>query len=177
MRAAVCSVLLTLIVAVSAPLDGAAAEELMLQRSFWSGWKYSHDGTNFEKIGTWGRDLRAEFEGNPTAQAEMSAYGSNHIWSGVLGAAGGGLAIAAAFKIDDEDEFDGTSIGLLTGGAVLAIISGVLEISATNHLLKAVHLYNFGDPGDPGGADLGGRRDQASARLPHDVGVGVAFEF
>jgi hypothetical protein len=174
MQVAVCSALLTLIVAVSAPLDSAAAEELMLQRSFWGGWKYSHDGTQFEKIGSLGRDLRAELEGNPAAQAEMSAYGSNHVWATVLGVAGGGLGVAAGFRIGDEDEFDGVSIGLLTGGAVFAIVGSVLEMSATNHLLKAVHLYNFGDPG---GADRGGWRNQASARLPRDVGVGVAFEF
>ena len=174
MRVAVCSALLILIVSVLAPLNSASAKELMLQRSFWSEWKYSHDGMNFEKIGWLGRDLRAELEGNPAAQAEMSAYGSNHVLAEVLGAAGGGLGVAAGFRIIDEDELDDVSIGLLIGGAVFAIVGGVLEISATNHLLKAVHLYNFGDPG---GADRGNWRDRASARLPRDVGVGVALEF
>ena len=70
-------VLVAGIIIVLTTLAGAAgAQEILLQRNFWSGWRYSVDGSDLVGVGSQGKALRAELAGNGPALAELDGYGS-----------------------------------------------------------------------------------------------------
>jgi len=119
----------------------ASAKEITLKKSFFTGWKYSVDGEDFQKVGFTGSSLRYEMEGNDAAQREMDTYKSRKIMAAVTGWPGGfliGWPIGGAIANGWKDSYN----VMLAVGVPLTIISTVYEISANDHLKKAVRIYN-----------------------------------
>jgi hypothetical protein len=60
----------------------AQERKIELKKSFWSGWKYSIDGSEFKKVGMTGSDLAAVMNSNPSAVDEMNTYRTRRITAG-----------------------------------------------------------------------------------------------
>ncbi len=157
-------------------LAGAAdAQGILIQRSFWSGWKYSVDGDDLRGVGSKGEALRAELAGNGPALAELDGYGSKRVWSQIIGAGAGGIAIASVYYSLDNDEWDAQAIAMAAGSAVLSMVAGYLSTAANNHLIRAVHLHNFGTASASIHQEDGASRE-FDAVAP-EIGIGLAFSF
>jgi hypothetical protein len=159
---------------VSFSFDSAQSAEIELKHSFWSGWRYSVDGMQWESVGMSGESLRALMEGDDEAQEEMRLYKSYKIKSLITGISTAGLSITGALLYYDDKEWEATEISLLAGGIVMGIITSYFENSALNHLLKAVHLYNFGEPTSSISSALD---NYPIARESKGVGVSIALKF
>jgi len=154
--------------------DSAQSAEIELKRSFWSGWQYSVDGEKWESVGMSGKSLRALMEGDDRAQEEMRLFKSNKTKSLITGISTAALSVTGVVLYYDEKEWEAPEIALLAGGTVMGIITGYFENSALNHLLKAVHLYNFGESTSSINSALD---NYPVARESKGVGVSVTLKF
>ncbi|MDH3890155.1 MAG: hypothetical protein OEV49_03650 [candidate division Zixibacteria bacterium] len=117
--------------------------EIMLKKSLLSGWKYSVDGGEYQKVGMSGGDLRYELGGNDEAMAYMDKYESANTWAAVTGIPGGFLVgWPLGGYIGSGGEWKDSYTTMVAIGAPLSIISMVLESSAGRNLKKAVGLHN-----------------------------------
>jgi hypothetical protein len=151
-----------------------SAQDIKLKKSFWSGWKYSVGGLEYEKVGMTGASLRNEMEGNPEAQAEMDIYKGRKARAAITGWSGGllvgwplGASIAGA-------EWTDSYTVMMACGVPLCLISMLLEHSATQHLKEAVRIYN--GEGQTVGFDLHYYRPFASTSSG-TLMVGVSWQF
>lgn len=123
------------------------AEEIVLKKSFWHGWKFSADGGKlYMKVGVSGKDLRQHMEGNDSAQAEVDLYRSRATVSWICAAFGGGIIGWTIGEASDNGWRDSHTQWMI-GAAVLLTVSGLTDRSAVGHLKEAVRLYN-GEPGE-----------------------------
>lgn len=121
----------------------SACAEITLKKGFFSGWKYSIDGQTFTKVGYTGSRLYDEMEGHQEAQARLLQYRSAKSWALVSGIPGGillGWPLGAYAGSGGEWEDSYTTM-IIVGGS-LAVVSMILEATATRHLKEAVALYN-----------------------------------
>jgi hypothetical protein len=120
----------------------AFPQEITLKNNFFTGWKYSFDGSEYHKVGVSGRSLHDAMEGNAPAQEEMRKYKSAKTTATVFGIPGGfliGWPLGATLA---GKEWNDTYTGMVIAGGAMGIISLVFESSATGHLKKAVSIYN-----------------------------------
>lgn len=146
---------LTVIITATAIIMTATAsgQEIILKNNFFTGWHYSLDGVKFHKVGISGKTLRYAMEGNEAAQAEMDGYKSRKTTSTVFGYIGGFLLGWPLGGSIAGREWDDTYTAMAVGGGALAIVSFVFDGSASNHLKKAVRIYNGEE--QPGDANAG----------------------
>ena len=97
------------------------------------------------------------------------------MWSQILGAGTGAIAIASIYHSLDNDEWDAPAIAMAAGSVVLGMVAGYLDNAANNHLIRAVHLHHFGAAGGSMHHDDGAVRESESAAPA--VGIGLAFDF
>jgi hypothetical protein len=122
--------------------SSTVSADITLKKSFFTGWKYSTDGINFSKVGYSGKGLSNAMYGDQEAQSEMGKYKSLMTVSLIAAVPGGfliGWPIGA--YIGSSDWKDGYTTMEIVGGS-LAVVSMVLESSATSHMKKAVEVYN-----------------------------------
>ncbi len=131
-------------VLVLVTISGASAEDIQLKVNFLGGWQYSADGLAFDKVGMTGKNLRLAMEANETAQKEIDVYKSRKVTALVSGLAGVVLAAVALENAANKDDLNESDIILLLLPLPFIITSSACEVSATNHLPKAVYLYNSG---------------------------------
>ncbi len=144
--------LLTLAIVMILVANGRA-EEILLKQSFFSGWKYSTNGVDYEKVGMSASGLRMVMGDNEEAQQHLSSYKSSKTTAMILGILGAGTASVAGYlagsQEDDEDKDNTTPLVLLIASVPLLMGAGAAEVSATNHLLEAVRLHNNESRGAP----------------------------
>lgn len=117
------------------------AGEIKLKKTFFGGWKYAIGLGSFHGVGMSGKSLREHMEGNDEAVAEMKTYKERKIEAALFGWPGGFLmGWAAADAV--LDNWSSTDEVFLAIGIPLTIIATIAEVSATNHLKKAVSIYN-----------------------------------
>ena len=136
-------VVLTTVAILIVLCQTVSAGEIVLKKSFWTGWKYSIDGQNFTGVGYFGSNLLEVMEADDEALDHMYKYKTIRNWALVTGIPGSLLVgwVAAEATMGDWSDDDKT---LLAIGAPLWITSIILEASATNHLKKGVRIYNEG---------------------------------
>lgn len=122
-----------------------ATAEITLKKSFFTGWKYSVDGSDYKGVGFSGTDLRNEMEGNEGAQSHMLRYKSAKTWATITGVPGGALIGWPIGGYIGGGEWKDGYTAMIIAGSSLAVVSIVLEASATRNLKKAVALYNEGN--------------------------------
>ena len=137
------TILTTIVLALLIPAI-ASGGEIQLKKSWWSGPKYSTDGTNWIKVSKSGHNLRAALEGNPEAQAHMDAYKKNATWSIVLGYPGGALIGWPIGGYIGGGEWEDYFTPMIITGSVMAIGSMVLAGSANKNIENAVAAYTQG---------------------------------
>lgn len=120
----------------------AQEQKVELKKTFWSGWKYSVDGSDFKKVGMSGKDLIEVMNGNEAAVAEMEIYRSRMTLGMVTGIIGGGLVGWPLGASLGGDDWNDTYTGMIVVGGIFSTISLISNASGTNHLKKAVSVYN-----------------------------------
>ena len=134
--------LLFLILLISVTSSMTFADEITLKNNFFTGWHYSVDGINYDKVGNTGTRLYFYMEGNDSAQQHMLIYKSRKTMELVFAIPGGflmGWPLGAAIS---GDEWNDAYTVMIVAGVPLAIASTMFNISATNHLKQAVKIYN-----------------------------------
>jgi hypothetical protein len=120
----------------------AFPQQITLKNNFFTGWKYSFDGSDYHKVGVSGSSLHDAMEGNAPAQEEMLKYKSSKTTATVFAIPGGfliGWPLGATLA---GKEWNDTYTGMIIAGGVMGIVSMVYESWATGHLKKAVSIYN-----------------------------------
>jgi hypothetical protein len=131
----------TVIIALCLLSASTLAGEIKLKNSFFGGWKYSIDGTEYKKVG-FGSDLRWEMAGNVAAQEEMSKYETYTGWATVSGYTGGFLIGWPLGAVIAGGEWKDSYTTMYIIGVPLSITSLLLDAAATRKLKKAVRIYN-----------------------------------
>ncbi len=122
-----------------------ASAEITLKKNFFTGWKFSTDGTKYQKVGFSGTKLYDAMVGNEAAQKRMKSYKTAKTWSAITGIPGGALiGWPIGGYIGGGEWKDGYTEMIIVGGA-LAVISTIFETTATSNLKKAVKIYNEGN--------------------------------
>lgn len=119
----------------------AFADEILIKKSFFSGWKYSLDGENYETVGFSGKSLKEFMKGNDAAQGEMEHYKTSNIMAVTVlipCVALGTYSIIEDFDSDDKK----TDIGIRLIIIGLCVVGLIFDHSASEHLKKAVEIYN-----------------------------------
>ncbi len=135
-------ILLTSLILVMVIGAGVSANEIILKKEIFQGWKYSADsGDTYQDVGVTGKSLRELMTGNERAVFEMEQYGKRKVLAAFTGYTCGaivaGLLIVSVFDTwRDEYQYP-----LLVGIGV-GVISNLCSNSATNHLKEAVRVYN-----------------------------------
>jgi hypothetical protein len=140
-----CLIILCLPLAAFAQEDASSRPAIDLEKSFWSGWKFSTDGENFEKVGVSGTALRAAMEGNAAAQAKMDAYRTSNVTAVIAASAGAffiGWPLGASLA---QSEWKDEHTTMLIIGSGLTAVGVIFGASATRQLQDAVEIYNGED--------------------------------
>lgn len=131
-------VMLFLVISV---LAGATlgAQEVSVKKSFWSGWQYSTNGIDYDKVGVSATKLKFVMADNELAIAKLNAYSSNQMAANIFGSISGGmigwwLGGEIANKTDNNPT-------LAYAGLVLMVPMIILEAAASSNLKEAVELY------------------------------------
>lgn len=141
------TLILTFAAGAAETADAVNAKEIVLKKSFWSGWKFSADGgLLYMKVGTTGKDLRQFMDGHEEAQAEMDKYRSRAITGWICSAFSGGIIGWTLGEAGDNGWRD-SHTQWMVGAAALLTVAILTDRSATGHLKEAVRLYN-GEPGE-----------------------------
>jgi len=121
---------------------GSYSSEITLRGSFFGGWKYAVDGGTFHSIGSAGDSIYHAMEGNAAAQNEVLKYRSGKRWSNAVIC---GCAAAIGFTIISRlssDDWEKKHTVLLVSAVPMSLLAISLEKKASEHLKKAVGLYN-----------------------------------
>jgi hypothetical protein len=148
------------------------AQQVELKKSFWSGWKYSVDGSKYETVGRSADGLVPVMAGNEAALAEVNAYKTRQTWANVFAIGGGGLlgfAIGSSFG-DEGWQSAQTTMAAIGGGMI--IIGGIFDHSASGHLQHGVELHN----GAMGSLEINLEAWAVNLDRPR-VGVGPVLQF
>jgi hypothetical protein len=119
--------------------------EITLKKNFFTGWKFSTDGTTYQKVGFSGTKLHDAMAGNEEAQKRMRSYKSGKTWAAITGWPGGFLLGWPAGASLAGKDWNDTYTTMVIIGAPLTIASIIFEATATSNLKKAVKIYNEGD--------------------------------
>lgn len=123
----------------------AGATEIQLKKSFWSGWHYTVDGSNYMKVGVTGKTLHRAMEGNEAAQDAMQRYRTRRTIARITAIPGGALiGWPLGTQLAGGESKDSYTTMYIVGGA-FSVISIIYELSATKHLKEGVRLFNEGD--------------------------------
>jgi hypothetical protein len=131
----------TLIIALCLLSASTLAGEIKLTSTFFGGWKYSLDGTEYKNVG-FGNDLRWEMAGNDAAQEEMSKYETYKGWATLAGIPCGFLLGWPLGGCLANSEWKDSYTIMYMIGVPLTITSLLLDATATRKLKKAVRIYN-----------------------------------
>ena len=161
------SVLLTSLVLVMG--TSVSADELILKKEIFQGWKYSVDsGDTYQDVGARGRSLQELMTGNERAVFEMEQYGKRKVLATFTGYTCGAI-VAGLLIVSVFDTWRNEYQYPLIAAIGVGVISNLYNNSATNHLKEAVRVYN---------------RDQRRLSIavclgpqlaPHAIGVGSAL--
>ncbi len=150
-----------------------SAQEIVLQKKFFGGWEFSIDGENYRKVGSGASDLFTIMSDNPAAIAELDVYRSKKaaaMFTGIMGGILLGWPLGGYLATDEWKDGYNIMIGV---GIPLAVVSGLLESSATGKLKNAVSIYN-----DSLAMDAGRFRfDIGFAEKPDITGIELRLSF
>lgn len=118
------------------------ANEIILKRTFFGGWKYSVDGMKYEKVGYSGAGLKSKMAGNETALHEMNDYAKCKTWSLVTGIPGWSLLGWTLIKRLDDSQWKDSYTTMYAIGIPLSVAAVVFEEISASKLQKAVRIYN-----------------------------------
>jgi hypothetical protein len=128
----------------------SASAEITLRNNFFTGWQYSTNGTDYAGVGISGNALYLAMEGNDLAQSHMRSYKASKIWATILGYPGGFLLGWPVGGYMATGEWQDNYTTMIAVGALLAIVSFMLEDVAIDHMKKAVEIYNNGEHSELG---------------------------
>jgi hypothetical protein len=100
--------------------------------------------------GPFGGDVDEAFAGNPQAVDEAETYQTNQTTGTILSFAslaleiGGGVLLAASPPNSNGNGSLVPALGLMSAGAVAALVSVIFIGSAQPHLFDAINIYNDG---------------------------------
>jgi hypothetical protein len=131
-----------MLVCILALAGTVGAKTITLKKSFLSGWQYSVDGSKYEKVGFSGKSLYSEMSGNESAQKQMKSYKADMATSLIISFPGGflvGWPLGAAVV---GKKWTRGYTTMIAAGSVLAMVGAVFSIQASDHLKRAVNIYN-----------------------------------
>jgi hypothetical protein len=163
-----------LLVLVLAVPGAGEAQQVELKKSFWKGWQYSVNGSEYETVGRSAKGLVSIAAGNESVLAELDAYKSRQTWANVFAIAGGGLLGFAIGSSFGDEGWQSTQTAMASVGGGLVVIGMVFDHSASGHLQRGVELYN----GGLGSLEIGVEAWAVNLDRPRvDVGPVLGFSF
>ncbi|MDH3892758.1 MAG: hypothetical protein OEV49_16980 [candidate division Zixibacteria bacterium] len=122
--------------------SSGSAEDILLKKEILQGWKYSTDsGDTYQEVGTSGSTLRLLMSGSSRADYEMEQYAKKKSIARATGYVGAGLlgVMLVASAIEDwHDDYH----WFIVGAVGVGFVSTIYAVSAKNHLMEAVRVYN-----------------------------------
>lgn len=130
---------LALVLAISAE---ASAQQMQIDRSFFTGWRYSVDGENYMKVGSGARDLREVMGEYRVCVAELNSYQSHVTAAKITGLTSAFLIAFPLITNSITNDWSKGSTPMILVGAGFGVFSIALEASGSRSLKNAVRLYN-----------------------------------
>lgn len=133
--------LLTLVfIFTNLPLEAEA--QIELSDKSWSGWHFSVDSSEFQKVGINGGALYTIMECSEEAQAEMKRYKKNKTLSVALAFPSGGAIGVVLGDYFTGNNWTDVHTKVILFAIPVTIVSILLESASTRNLKKAVKYYN-----------------------------------
>lgn len=120
----------------------ASAQPLQIDRSFFTGWRYSMDGENYMKVGSGARDLREVMGEYRVCVAELNSYQSHVTAAKVTGLTSVFLITFPLITNSITNDWSKGSTPMILVGIGFGAFSIALEASGSHSLKNAVRLYN-----------------------------------
>jgi hypothetical protein len=120
----------------------ASADQIVVKKNFWGGWRYSTDSVTFQGVGASGDKIKELLADDSTGLSEMKSFASSSGLSIATGIPGGVLVGWPLGTLIAGRDWTDTNTLMLAIGAPLCVMSTVFDMKAGSHLKKAVARYN-----------------------------------
>ena len=120
----------------------ASAQPLQIDRSFFTGWRYTMDGENYLKVGSGARDLREVMGEYRVCVAELNSYQSHVTAAKITGLTSVFLIAFPLVTNSISGDWSKGSTPMILVGVGFGAFSIALEASGSRSLKNAVRLYN-----------------------------------
>jgi len=120
----------------------AAAQPVQIDRSFFTGWRYSTDGKNYMKVGSGAKDLRLVMGDYRVCLAELNSYQSHVTAAKITGLTSAFLIAFPLISNGISGDWGKGSTPMILVGIGFGAFSVALEASGSRSLKNAVRLYN-----------------------------------